>query len=117
MKAVFSVIGPPPQIPVEESGERHLFLATSARYPANEGSGNVNDFAGVPLADGVGIARRTSGEAEKGGAVYSIDWDGESAGVKVEELLAGMRGEGMVERVWTHTEGEYKRITGSVNLV
>jgi hypothetical protein len=29
----------------------------------------------------------------------------------VLELLAGLREKGMVDEVWRHTEGEFKRIT------
>jgi hypothetical protein len=107
LKAVFKVIGPLIYIPTQESGERHLFLATSARYPAGTGDDTA---LGVPLAGGVAVARGTSGKS--GSGVYSIDWDGESSGTKVEELLAKFRKEGMVEKVWKHTEEEYKRITG-----
>jgi hypothetical protein len=107
LKAVFMVIGPLIYIPNQESGERHLFLATSARYPARTGG---NTVPGVPLAGGVAVARGTDGKS--GSGVYSVDWDGESAGPKVEELLAKFRKEGMVEKVWKHTEEEYKRITG-----
>jgi hypothetical protein len=105
MKAVFTVLGPLFYIPNEESGERHLFFATSAMYPAGTGGEKA---PGVP--GGVAVARGTNGEI--GGGVYSINQNGESAGPKVEELLAKMRKEGVVEKLWKHTEGEYKRITG-----
>jgi ABC-type sugar transport system substrate-binding protein len=72
IKVVFMVIGPLIFIPNEESGERHLFLATSARYPAGMGG---DAAPGVPLAGGVAVARGTSGEA--GNGVYSVDWGGE----------------------------------------
>ena len=102
MKAVFKVIGPFIYIPTEESGERHLFVATSAKYPA----GVDGDKApGVPLAGGVAVARGTNGKV--GSGVYSIDSSGESAGPKVEELLARFRKEKLVEKVWEDTEGEY----------
>ena len=101
------VIGPFIYIPNQECGERHLFLATSARYPAGT-SGEA--ASGVPLAGGVAVVRGTSGES--GSGVYSIDWDGDSSGPKVEELLAKFRKEGLVEKVWRHTEEEFKRITG-----
>ena len=107
LKAVFKVIGPMVYIPTQESGERHLFLATSARYPA----GTSKDAASrVPLTGEVTIASGTSGVL--GSGVYTVDWDGESSGTKVEKLLAKFRKEGMVEKVWNHTEGEFKRITG-----
>jgi len=107
IKAVFKVVGPLVYIPNQESGERHLFLATSARYPPGTGE---DAAAGVPLAGEVAVARGTSGKV--GSGVYSIDWDGESAGPKVEVLLAKFRKEGLVEKVWEHTEEEFRRITG-----
>ena len=109
MKAVLAVAGSLIYIPTQESGERHLFLATSARYPASTGGDTA---PGVPLAVGVEVARGTSGES--GSGVYSVDQHGESAGPQVEELLGRFRKEGMVEKVWNHTEEEFKRITGLV---
>jgi hypothetical protein len=105
IKAVFTVLGPLVYIPNEESGERHLFFATSAMYPAGAGGEKAPGVAG-----GVAVARGTNGEI--GSGVYSINQNGESAGPKVEELLAKMRKEGVVEKLWKHTEEEYKRITG-----
>lgn len=107
LKMVFKVIGPMIYIPNQECGERHLFLATSARYPPST-SGDA--ASGVPLPGGVAVARGTN--RKTGSGVYSVDWDGESSGPKVEELLARFRKEGMVEKVWNHTEEEFKRITG-----
>jgi hypothetical protein len=107
LKAVFKVIGPFIYIPNDESGERHLFVATSARYPA----GVDNTGSGVALKSrGVVVARGSNGT--EGSGVYSVDWDGESASSKVESLLAGYRKEGMVEDVWKYLEEEYARIAG-----
>lgn len=106
-KVVFKVIGPMVFIPTVEAGERHVFLATSARYPAGT-SGNA--ASGVPLAGGVAVARGTSSKI--GSGIYSVDAQGESAEPKVEELLAQLRKEGMVEKVWKHIEDENNRITG-----
>jgi hypothetical protein len=44
--------------------------------------------------------------------VYSIDQFNESAGPKVEELLANFRKDGTAEKVWKDTADEFKRITG-----
>ena len=93
-------------MPLDESGERHLYLATSARYPPANGSG-----AAVELGDGVGVAVGTTGEV--GSGVYSVGWDGESASLEVRELLADLREKGMVEEIWSHTVSEYRRITES----
>lgn len=106
LKVVFLVIGPFIYIPNQECGERHLFLATSAKYPTGAGK----DASGVPLAGELVAARGTSGEIGTG--IYTVGWDGESAGPKVMELLAKSRKEGVVEKIWKHTEEEFKRITG-----
>lgn len=107
VRALFGVIGPFIYIPNEEAGERHLFLSTSARYPAGA-SGDT--ASGVPLAEGVAVARGTSGK--NGSGVYSVGWNVESSGHRVEELLTKFRKEGMLEKVWKHTQEEFKRITG-----
>ena len=91
-------------VPIKESGERHLYLATSARFPAASGSAS-----GVPLGEGVEVARGMTGEV--GNGVYSVGWDCESASPAVQKLLAGLREKGTVEAVWRHTESEFRRIT------
>lgn len=93
-------------VPVEESGERHLYLATSARYPP--ASVNGDESSGVPLGDGLDLAQGTTGEV--GSGTYSVGWDGASASPTVQKLLAGYREKGMVEEVWRHTESEFNRI-------
>jgi hypothetical protein len=108
MRLVLSVIGPLIYIPIRESGERHLFFATSAIYPPR-----VGDEVGIELAGGE-IARGTDGVV--GSGVYSVGWKGEAAGEGVVELLAGLRGEGMKEKVWEHTLGEFERIVGSTGV-
>ena len=95
-------------IPIHESGERHLFLATSAKYPSRT---DVETSCGVTTPIGDEVAIGTDGKP--GSGVYSVIWDGESAGVKTIQLLQTMRDEGMVMKVWNHTEGEFKRIIGA----
>lgn len=90
-------------VPLDESGERHLYLATSARFPAMEGQSD-----GVRRGDGVDVALVTTGES--GSGVYSVGSDCESASAEVRKLLAELRMKGMVEEVWRHTEGEFGRI-------
>ncbi|TVY86666.1 Oxidoreductase [Lachnellula willkommii] len=107
MKVAWKVVGPFITIPSLECGERHAFLATSSKYPAREGGD-----AGVPLDGGIAIARGTDGEV--GSGVYSVDQFGENAGPKVTAILSRFREEGMLEKVWVHTEEEFKRITGTV---
>ncbi|KAI0490026.1 NAD(P)-binding protein [Xylaria cf. heliscus] len=91
-------------IPIDESGERQLFNATSARFPPANGADN-----GVALGEGVGIATGTSGVA--GSGLYSVGSDCEDVSPTVTELLAGMRERGLVQEVRQHTEDEFRRVT------
>jgi len=111
MRCIFTVIGPLVNMPEEECGERHLFLATSARYPASQTEDAVNM---VRLEKGVSVAQGTGGE--EGSGVYTPDAYGESAGPNVVTVLAKMRQEGVVEKLWEHTEAEFMRICGTTNI-
>lgn len=84
LNVVFKIIGPVICILVQECGRRHLFFVMNAQYPART-CGDAD--AGMPVAGGVAVARGTS-------RVYSSDWNGESTGPKVEELLTKFRKEG-----------------------
>ena len=95
-------------VPIQESGERHLYLATSAKYPPVSG-GSDPGFA-VPLEEGTDVARGTTGQI--GSGTYSVGWDGEGASPVVVKLLTGYRDEGMLDQIWRHTESEFERITG-----
>jgi hypothetical protein len=90
-------------MPIEESGERHLYLATSARFPSRGGADT-----GVKLDAGVQVAAGTTGKVGTG--VYSVGESCASASSEVVELLAVLREKGAVEEVWRHTEGEFRRI-------
>ncbi|KAJ5130665.1 uncharacterized protein N7515_006704 [Penicillium bovifimosum] len=102
---VVSVIGPLVYIPIRESGERHLFFATSAVYPPRAG-----DAVGVKIVGGE-VVRGTDGVV--GSGVYSVGEKGEAAGKGAVKVLDGLRGMGMKEKVWGHTLGEFGRIVGS----
>ena len=106
-RLISTLLAPLLSVPTVEVGDRHVFLATSAKYPAGE-SGDM--AAGVPLVGGVRVARGITGEV--GAGVYSVDAQGESADVRVEELLAQFRKEGLVEEVWKRIVDELVRITG-----
>ena len=91
-------------VALTESAERHLFLTTSAKYPARHGEDD-----GVPMPEGVPVARGVDGKA--GSGVYSVRWDGESAEHTIE-VLEGLREHGIGEIVWRYTESQFKRIAG-----
>ncbi|KAK4666636.1 hypothetical protein QC763_302000 [Podospora pseudopauciseta] len=108
IRAVFKVVG---ALPLFEAGERHLFLATSARFPARDGVHSRIPTAGVGLGKGVSVARGT--DARDGSGVYSVNFDGESVAFKVQDTLQQLRDRDMVRRVWQHTIKEFTRVTGS----
>ncbi|GAB1318452.1 Short-chain dehydrogenases/reductase [Madurella fahalii] len=99
-------------LPVAEAGERQLFLATSARFPARDGV-DVALTSGVRLRDDDGVSVARGSDGLEGSGVYSVGFDGEAGGPKVEELLRRLRGEDLVRRVWVHTVAEFIRVTGS----
>jgi hypothetical protein len=107
---IFKIVGPLVYVPIRESGERHLFFATSARYPPWSGV----EAVGVPASGEGAVSGGTNGEL--GSGVYAVNWDGESAKPKSLQVLATMRNEGMVEQLWQHTMAEFKRVTGSESL-
>ncbi|KAI0143013.1 NAD(P)-binding protein [Xylariaceae sp. FL1272] len=89
-------------MPIEESGERQLYLATSPRFPAAQDPSDAN----------VDVAIGSNGEI--GSGMYSIGADCELAGTdESRAVLNSLRDRGMVEQVWAHTEEEFKRITGT----
>ncbi|KAL1881562.1 hypothetical protein Plec18167_003159 [Paecilomyces lecythidis] len=116
MRAASSFIGSFSSIPLEESGERHLFLATSAMYrpriQEHEKDGAHDAVCEVPLAVGLTPAIGSNGQTSSG--VYSVDWDGETYELHLETYLQKLRESGDLEEIKKHTEDEFKRITGSV---
>ena len=94
----------PFSVDLGESGERHLFHATSERYPARnlEKSGAVAAHKGDRVAMG-------SNEVLGSGA-YLMNWKGETstAGKKMQRL----RAQGMTRRVWEHTTDLLSRTVG-----
>ncbi|CZT13236.1 uncharacterized protein RCO7_05279 [Rhynchosporium graminicola] len=91
-------------IPLEECGERHLFMATSARY-APKLSGKGAD--GVRVEEGE-IAEGSNGKL--GSGVYSLSSDCESGSAASRKYLAEYRARGLVEDVWKQIDGEIRRI-------
>lgn len=102
---VAKVIMPLISMPNEECGERHAFIATSARYPPSSNSG-IN--LGVPLEGEIKNAVGTDGKV--GSGVYTVDSHGESGDVKVQAILAKLRRDRVGEAVWKHCQDEFSRI-------
>ncbi|KAL1984998.1 hypothetical protein VTN96DRAFT_8451 [Rasamsonia emersonii] len=89
-------------VPLEESGQRHLFCATSERYPPR--------FAVTRGEEGSSVAGEVArgSNGEKGSGVYSLNWDGEL--VRAKDFLAQYRARGMGETVWAHTLDVFERV-------
>lgn len=97
--------------PSDEVGERHTFYCTSSRFPPREGQSTTG---GVDLPTGVIVANGVDNQS--GGGMYSVDGQSESADAKVVALLAGYRRDGTAERLWSYTESEWTRVTGSISV-
>lgn len=102
LKTIYAVLGPLVHTPLIGAGDRHLFLCTSARFS----NGAQDATAGVPLADGLSLAKGT--DRQIGSGVYWIDAYGESVSSKVERLFAELRSYGMVERVEEKIQSDIK---------
>jgi NAD(P)-dependent dehydrogenase (short-subunit alcohol dehydrogenase family) len=97
-------------VPLRECGERHVYLATSARYPPKEG-----EVAGVALKKGEKVI--TGADGVVGSGAYTVDDECDSAASKeVVDLLARYRKEGLDRQLWEHTEKTFVRTTGKVSL-
>lgn len=90
-------------VPLEECGERHLYLATSAKF-----SPQRSESTTVPRDDRFDMALGTTGE--HGSGVYSVGWDCETPS-RMVTLLSEMRKQGKVDVVWKHMKAEFRRIT------
>lgn len=110
MRSLAAIVGPMFNIPLEESGQRHVYLCTSARYPAK----TDEKASAVPLGSEILIAKGTDGLV--GSGVYTVDEHCESGDENVDALLAGLRKDGLTEKVWQNAEDEFVRITGKTKI-
>jgi hypothetical protein len=96
LKSVLGTLLSPFMVPVKESGERHLFAATSGKFPPKaEGEGVKEDVA--VGSDGI-----------KGSGCYWSSWDGEV--FPPNQKLDKTREEGALEKVVQHTEEVFRRV-------
>ena len=90
----------------QESGERHLFHATSARYPP---AGVRNPpGGGVALPNGLEVA--IGSDWREGSGCYLLNWNGETIGDK--KLLEEYRKKEMGKKIWEHTQEVFDRVLG-----
>lgn len=104
--AISRLLAPLIQTSPEESGEMHLFFATSAAFPPVEG-----DAEGVPIKDSIVVSSGSNGVLRSG--VYSIDNKGQCAPQKALAVLAKHRQTDMGKVVWDYVVADFERILGS----
>ncbi|KIW04699.1 uncharacterized protein PV09_04433 [Verruconis gallopava] len=102
MKLLIAIVGVPPK----ETGERHVYLATSKRWPAK------GSRTGVELSAWGTTAKGTDGE--EGSGVYSVDAKDESAGPKIVKLLKQYREDGTRDKLWKFVMEKFEKITGTI---
>ncbi|KAI1814428.1 hypothetical protein GGS20DRAFT_412436 [Poronia punctata] len=116
---VFNMLMPLLCMSTAEAGERHAFLATSARFPPRSRKGGDDDDdddegLGVPRGEDVDVAVSVDGDV--GGGVYSVDYKAEGTDKRVRDVIKGLSDDGTVEKAWKYTEEEFLRITGSLAI-
>lgn len=108
MWSLFLVFGPFICMRPAECGDRYTYLATSARYPPQ----NAEKANLIPLAEGVSVIKGNDGQT--GSGVYDTNEFGEGAMTKSSEaILASLRAENGVEKVWQHMEERMDRLARS----
>ncbi|MCJ1387998.1 hypothetical protein MMC18_000842 [Xylographa bjoerkii] len=85
----------PFSVPLGESGEWHLYAATSMSYPPKA---KPDDSAVVGSASG------------KGGGAYLISWDGSPCGK--DKIMKEYREQGVGKQIWDHTIDVFNKICG-----
>lgn len=110
MRSVFwftGLISTKEYISLDETGERHCFLATSSRF-ASKTQGKENT-----LSDGAEVAVGSDGVV--GSGVYIVDEVCESGGQEVQKVLNGLRNDG-TQKIWEHLQSEFSRVTGKAGI-
>jgi hypothetical protein len=111
-----TIVGPMLRIfcmSAQEAGERTLFLATSARYPAavvNEEDGKIPGF--MQVSNAIGVAQSTVVKDGKGNGVYRTTEKGEVCPEK--KILEKYRAEGVGKVVLEHTISVFERAQGTI---
>jgi NAD(P)-dependent dehydrogenase (short-subunit alcohol dehydrogenase family) len=78
-----------------ESGERHLFAATAARYAPRARKDGVEDVV-------------KGGDDVNGSGSYQLNWDGET--LADSPTAKKMRDDGAEKKIWSHTEEVFKKV-------
>ncbi|KAJ5134220.1 hypothetical protein N7476_002562 [Penicillium atrosanguineum] len=112
MKSVFrvtSLFSTREYVSLDETGERHVYLATSARFSSKKPK-ILSLQNNSTLLDAVEIAVGSDGAV--GSGVYIVDENCESGDANVQRVLNTLRRDGIDEKIWEHMEKEFLRTTG-----
>lgn len=104
LSAVLGTLLRPWLVPLRESGERHLFAATTASFPPKGTAVATAVEDGDDGDDGVAVGS----DGVKGSGCYWVNWNGEI--FKANAKLDKIREEGAVEKVIEHTEEVFNRV-------
>ena len=96
LSAVLTPLLKPFMVPLEESGERHLFAATNGRYPPKAKGWDVEGDVVVGSA------------GTKGSGCYWVSWDGEP--FPLNRKIQKTREQNVGEKVVQHTEEVFKKV-------
>ncbi|KAE8151344.1 hypothetical protein BDV25DRAFT_152802 [Aspergillus avenaceus] len=105
--SIVGFLSRPMSLSLQESGQRNVFISTSAAYPpaAPEDPTSI----GVPLVDGLKATVASTGKV--GGGSYILNYDG--ANNANEKLMNGYREQGFPKKVWDHTLAIFSKALGS----
>ncbi|KAL4889412.1 short-chain dehydrogenase/reductase [Aspergillus ambiguus] len=95
------VLAKPWEIPFEESGERHLYAATSPRFSSRAWKDNVSDVA--EGSDGV-----------PGSGFYRLGSDGST--YNPNKVMQQYREDGVRNSIWKHTLGVFAQVLGEQDV-
>ncbi|KAK8053326.1 hypothetical protein PG996_012627 [Apiospora saccharicola] len=115
-KVLFAPVMSMLQVPIDETGERQVYFATSARFPprdARRGGSTDQSGSASGILLGPDVHTAIGADGRLGGGVYSIGYEAEGTSQRVQDLMRDLTGDDMAEQVWKHTEEEFVRITGS----
>lgn len=97
------MLGSPWMVPINESGERHLYAATSARYPPKNGNG-----AGVD-AGSEAVMKGSAGDIGSGAYLIGSTNDFRAN----EKVLKMLRDKDAGSKILAHTLETFKAVRGS----
>lgn len=97
----FQVLAKPWEIPFQESGERHLYAATSPRFSPRAWKDNADDVA-------------EGSDGHPGSGFYRLASDGST--YKPSKTMQQYRDDGVGGRIWKHTLDVFAKVRGGQDV-